>query len=287
MSFFIIQNLWNHIWKVGPATAVKSAPYLCSWILRVITWWRSCSISATVASGASVTLDRGTGFHLPTWIKPEQSVKLLLYNLPVLVFICSASVLRTFGLCGRVVRVAQGEQGHFYELVKQQIPLDQHKLCVFLWSVSLQLVLFVLHHTEHWQQVPWCRRDKGCNTTGNLNMCVSSSNQSYSESIWPLNLYPLQFITSAVPALALWPQCGGLLGQTGGFGDRTPLSAPLLGWRSCSILFQSGHLWRRGPGLYDWITALTFLGSITKGVHLRSRTNTEAKTLEIKYLSNI
>lgn len=52
---------------------VMSAPYLCSCILRVITWWTSCNMSATVASGASVTHDRGTGFHLPTWIKPKQT----------------------------------------------------------------------------------------------------------------------------------------------------------------------------------------------------------------------
>lgn len=44
--------------------------YLCSCILRVMMWWTSCSMSATVASGASVTHDRGTGFHRPTWIRP-------------------------------------------------------------------------------------------------------------------------------------------------------------------------------------------------------------------------
>lgn len=49
------------------------APYLCSCILSVTTWWTSCSMSATVASGESVTQDRGTGFHLPTWIRPEHS----------------------------------------------------------------------------------------------------------------------------------------------------------------------------------------------------------------------
>lgn len=49
--------------------------HLCSWILRVMTWWTSCSMSATVASGASVTHDRGTGFHLPTWINPEETKK--------------------------------------------------------------------------------------------------------------------------------------------------------------------------------------------------------------------
>lgn len=50
-----------------------SALYLCSCILRVITWWTSCSMSATVASGASVTQDSGTGFHLPTWIEPKHT----------------------------------------------------------------------------------------------------------------------------------------------------------------------------------------------------------------------
>lgn len=55
---------------VSGQTDAVSALYLCSCILRVMTWWTSCNISATVASGASVTQDRGTGFHLPTWIKP-------------------------------------------------------------------------------------------------------------------------------------------------------------------------------------------------------------------------
>lgn len=55
---------------VSGQTDAAAAPYLCSCILRVMTWWTSCNISATVASGASVTQDRGTGFHLPTWIKP-------------------------------------------------------------------------------------------------------------------------------------------------------------------------------------------------------------------------
>lgn len=50
--------------------AVGGVFYLCSWILRVMTWWTSCSMSATVASGASVTHDSGTGFHRPTWIRP-------------------------------------------------------------------------------------------------------------------------------------------------------------------------------------------------------------------------
>lgn len=55
-------------WEAG-------ATHLCSCIFRVITWWTSCSISATVASGASVTHDRGTGFHLPTWINPKKTWK--------------------------------------------------------------------------------------------------------------------------------------------------------------------------------------------------------------------
>lgn len=88
-------------------------------------------------------------------------------------------------------------------------------------------------------------------------------------------MYP----TSAVPALALWPHCSGFLGQAGVFGHRTPLPAPLLGRGSRSVLFQSSQLGRRGPGVYDGITALRFLGSITQGVHLWFHTNTETQTL--------
>lgn len=63
-------------------------------------------------------------------------------------------VLCTFGLCSRAVRVAQCQQGHLYQLVKQQISLDQHKLGMFLSSLSFQRAFLVLHHAEHWQQAP-------------------------------------------------------------------------------------------------------------------------------------
>lgn len=59
--------------SVAPLASVSGrggSSYLCSCILRVMMWWTSCSMSATVASGASVTHDRGTGFHRPTWIRP-------------------------------------------------------------------------------------------------------------------------------------------------------------------------------------------------------------------------
>lgn len=63
-------------------------------------------------------------------------------------------VLCTFGLRSRAVRVAQCQQGHLYQLVKQQISLDQHKLGMFLSPLSFQRAFLVLHHAEHWQQAP-------------------------------------------------------------------------------------------------------------------------------------
>lgn len=80
--------------------------------------------------------------------------------------------------------------------------------------------------------------------------------------------------TSAVPVLALWPRCGRFL------GSRTPLPAPLLGWGSRSVLFQPSQLGRRGPGVYNGINALGFLGTITQGVHLWRHTDTESQTLK-------
>lgn len=80
--------------------------------------------------------------------------------------------------------------------------------------------------------------------------------------------------TSAVPVLALWPRCGRFL------GSRTPLPAPLLGRGSRSVLFQPSQLGRRGPGVYNRINALGFLGTITQGVHLWRHTDTETQTLK-------
>lgn len=143
------------------AGVFQTASYLCSCILRVITWWTSCSISATVASGASVTQDRGTGFHLPTWIRPEHththtSTEIWDNNRRVLCsFTHQAFVFCTFGLCCGAVRVSQCQQGHLYQLVEQQVSLDQHKLSVFFSPLSFQKVLLVLHHAEHRQQTPW------------------------------------------------------------------------------------------------------------------------------------
>lgn len=135
---------------------VMSVSYLRSCILRVMTWWTSCSMSATVASGASVTQDRGTGFHLPTWMRPEhkrescEQKQATPYRPSV-----PRCVSRTFGLCSRAVRVAQCQQGHLYQLVKQQVSLDQHELCVFFSPLSLRGTFLVLHHTEHGQQARW------------------------------------------------------------------------------------------------------------------------------------
>lgn len=137
---------------------VMPASYLRSCILRVITWWTSCSISATVASGASVTQDRGTGFHLPTWMRPEHThthVKNLRKRWTCVIECMCPFVWCTFGLCSRAVWVAQCQQGHLYQLVKQQISLDQHKLSVFFFPLSLLRAFLVLHHTEHRQQAPW------------------------------------------------------------------------------------------------------------------------------------
>lgn len=76
----------------------------------------------------------------------------LLMSLPLCASVCVAC---TFGLCGRAVRVAQCQQGHLYQLVKQQVSLDQHKLSVFFCPLSLQRAFPVLHHTEYWQQASW------------------------------------------------------------------------------------------------------------------------------------
>lgn len=94
--------------KDQAVTDVTWASYLCSCILRVITWWTSCSISATVASGASVTQDRGTGFHLPTWIRPEhthtraqkyETTTDVFYVLLLIEHLCSAPLACAAELC--------------------------------------------------------------------------------------------------------------------------------------------------------------------------------------------
>lgn len=64
----------------------------------------------------------------------------------------SQCVCCTFGLCGGAVRVPQCQQRHLYQLVEQQISLDQHKLSMFLPPLSLHGALRVLHHAEYWQQ---------------------------------------------------------------------------------------------------------------------------------------
>ena len=153
--------------------------YLCSCIFRVMTWWTSCSMSATVASGASVTQDRGTGFHLPTWIRPEhthtslncENLKTISrVSLPLFACVCAwecvCLCVCTFSLRGRAVRVAQCQQGHLYQLVKQQISLDQHKLGVLFSPLSVHLALSVLHHAEHRQHAPWGEGDNWCQTAG-------------------------------------------------------------------------------------------------------------------------
>lgn len=51
------------------------------------------------------------------------------------------------------MRVAQRQQGHFYQLVEEHVLTHQHKLSMLLLAVKVQGVLVVLHHTEHWQHV--------------------------------------------------------------------------------------------------------------------------------------
>lgn len=129
--------------------------HLCSWILRVITWWTSCNMSATVASGASVTHDRGSGFHLPTWINPKKTNNRKRWGEPR--HIAGPGLISCFTFCLRcgAVWVAQRQQSHLNQLVKQKISLDQDKLGVFFYLLPLQRVFLVLHHAEHGQRAPW------------------------------------------------------------------------------------------------------------------------------------
>lgn len=63
-----------------------------------------------------------------------------------------ACVLPTFSLCCRAVGVSQRQQGHLYQLIKQQVSFDQHKLSMFFFSLELWRIFLVLHHTEHRQE---------------------------------------------------------------------------------------------------------------------------------------
>lgn len=81
------------------------------------------------------------------WERCEKSLFCLLSSL------CKCAC--TFSLCSRAVRVAQRQQGHLYQLVKQQVSLDQHKLSMLFSSLSFQRAFLVLHHAEHRQQAPW------------------------------------------------------------------------------------------------------------------------------------
>lgn len=206
----------------------------------------------------------------------------------------NVGVVCTFSLCSRAVRVAQCQQGHLYQLVKQQVSLDQHKLSMFFSSLSFQRAFLVLHHAEHWQQAPWSDGQMPLSHTAWLQhigcrrrterirqktQCVMQC-QVKQKTLSELFVEPcINLCTSAVPALALWSCCGGFLGQAGVFGHRAPL-ATLLCWGARSVLFQSSQLGRRRPGVYNGITALRSVDSITQGVHLWSHTNADTQTLK-------
>lgn len=240
-------------------------------------------MSATVASGASVTQDRGNGFHLPTWIKPKQTHSSKRWWESNIFLVLSFSwALCTFGLCSRAVRITQSQQSHFYQLVKKQISLNQHKLCMFFDFLSFQVAVLVLHHTEHWQQTPWSDGHTLCDIARHLMWCIGNRGAkidfSTIEKIYFLNFF--RPCTSAVPALALWPHCGWFLSRAGDAGHRTPLPAPLLSWGPRFVLFQPSQLGRRGSGIYSWIAALWFLDSVTRGIHLWAHTDPKTKTFE-------
>lgn len=67
-------------------------------------------------------------------------------------------VLLTFSLRYRAVGVPQRQQGHFCQLIKQQIPFDQHELSVLVSSLCFHRTFLTLHHTEHRQEGSWGTR---------------------------------------------------------------------------------------------------------------------------------
>lgn len=111
-----------------------------------------------------------------TWIYTQKWKLWENYRLVSSVHVCA--VYCTFGLCGRAVWVAQRQQGHLYQLVKQQISLDQHKLSMFFSPLSLQRAFLVLHHAEYRQQAPWGDGHKWCHTAWHWRLqCIQAGSE--------------------------------------------------------------------------------------------------------------
>lgn len=264
--------------KDQAVTDVTWASYLCSCILRVITWWTSCSISATVASGASVTQDRGTGFHLPTWIRPEHTHTHEHRNMrqqqTCFMFFYSSSIC--------VLHLWPVLRSCASSPVSAGPSLSAGWTADLSWPAQTQRVLL----SSLFPEGSPCAPPRRTPATDSLRWRTHIISQSMTQMRLICNImFPergkihtelphVSSCTSAVPVLALWPRCGRFL------GSRTPLPAPLLGRGSRSVLFQPSQLGRRGPGVYNGINALGFLGTITQGVHLWRHTDTETQTLK-------